>query len=88
MQVPGGNLDPQPQRGLELTVWPVLIEPVRADDILGVHEVLAKVRAGGPRTGPEACKRSTLLRAQPCDEFAYGLVSRSRSRSRSRRGDR
>lgn len=42
MQLPGRDLDPQPQRSLQLLVGLLPIETVRTNDILSVDEVLAQ----------------------------------------------
>ncbi len=92
MQVPGGNLNPQPQRVLELIGWSVLIEPIRANDILGVHEVLAKCVSVALEPVERHARDPASLRAQPRDEFgirptASQVIGASRCRSGQRGND-
>ncbi len=91
MQLPGGDLDSQPQRGLKLMVWPVRIESVRAHNILGVHEVLAKCVSVALEPVKRHASDPTSLRAQPCDELrirptAFEVIGASRSHG-GQRGD-
>ncbi len=50
-------------------IWTVLVESVRADDILGVDEVLAQRVSVAFEPVEGHASDPTLLRPQPCDEF-------------------
>jgi hypothetical protein len=89
MQLPGGNLDPQPQRILQTRPWLLLIDAVRANNILGVDEVLAQRVPVALEPVERHTGDSTWVGSQPRDQLGVRpTVSDAIAAPRGRPGQR